>query len=80
VTHEGEKRWGVSKQNVSESSQGVRRHRRMGMERSCLRIGPWLDLGARRDLLAPTFGSCIEEGDLWDLFDEEELRLMLFNF
>jgi hypothetical protein len=52
----------------------------MGMERSCLRIGPWLDLGARRDLLAPTFGSCIEEGDLWDLFDEEELRLMLFNF
>jgi hypothetical protein len=52
----------------------------MGMERSCLRIGPWLDEGTRRDLLAPTSGSCIREGDLRDLFDGEELRLMLFNF
>jgi hypothetical protein len=36
---------GVSKQNVSESSQGVRRHRRMGMERSHLWIRTQLDQG-----------------------------------
>jgi hypothetical protein len=76
----GAKKMGVSKQNVGESSQGVRRHRRMGMERSCLWIGPRLDMGAHRDLLASTSGSCIGEGDLRDLFDGEELRLMLFNF
>jgi hypothetical protein len=79
VTCEGEK-GGVSKQSVGESSQGVRRHRRMGMERSCLRIGPRLDQGACRELLALTSGSCIEEGDLRDLFEGEELSLMMFNF
>jgi hypothetical protein len=52
----------------------------MGMERLHLWIRPWLDQGAHRDLLAPTSGSCIREGDLQDLFDGEELRLMLFNF
>jgi hypothetical protein len=52
----------------------------MGMERSCLRIGPRLDQGTRRVILAPTARSCFEEGDLWALFDGEELRLMLFNF
>jgi hypothetical protein len=51
----------------------------MGMERSCLRIGPRLDQGACRELLALTSGSCIEEGDLRDLFEGEELRLMTFN-
>jgi hypothetical protein len=71
---------GVSKQSVGESSRGVRRHRRMGMERSRLRIGPRLDQGTHHDLLAPMSGSCIREGDLRDLFDGEELRLMLFNF
>jgi hypothetical protein len=34
----------------------------------------------RRELLASTSGSCIGEGDLQDLFEGEELRLMLFNF
>jgi hypothetical protein len=71
---------GVSKQSACESSQGVRRHRRMGMERSHLRIGPRLDQGAHRELLASTSRSCIGEGDLRDLFEGEELRLMLFNF
>jgi hypothetical protein len=52
----------------------------MGMERSCLRIGPRLDQGACRELLALTSGSCIEEGDLRDLFEGEELSLMMFNF
>jgi hypothetical protein len=36
----------------------------MGMERSRLQIGPRLDQGGRRDLLAPTSGSCIREADL----------------
>jgi hypothetical protein len=71
---------GVPKQNVDEPSQGARRHRRMGMERSCLRSGPQFDQGARRDLLAPMSGSCIGEGDLRNLFDGEELRLMPFIF
>jgi hypothetical protein len=76
----GKKRWGVPKQNVSEPSQGARRHRRMGMDRSCLRSGPRFDQGARHDLLASMSGSCIGEGDLQNLFDGEELRLMLFYF
>jgi hypothetical protein len=76
----GRKKMGVSKQRVGESSQGVRRHSKMGMERSHLRIGPRLDQGARHGLLVSTSGSCIGEGDLWDLFEGEELKLMLFNF
>jgi hypothetical protein len=71
---------GVSKQSVRESLQGIRIHRRMGMERLLLRIGPRLDQVSRHDLLAPTTGSCFLEGDLRDLSDGEELRLMLFNF
>jgi hypothetical protein len=52
----------------------------MGMERSRLRIGPWLDQGIRHVILAPTTRSCFGEGDLRAIFDGEELRLMLFNF
>ena len=48
----------------------------MGMERSRLR----LDRGDQRELLSSTSGTCIGEGDLQDLFEGEELRLMLFNF
>jgi hypothetical protein len=79
----GRKKIGLSKQSVGmveESSQGIRRHHRMVMERSRLRIGPRLDQGTRRDLLAPTAGSCFGEGDLRAVFDGEELKLMLFNF
>jgi hypothetical protein len=48
----------------------------MGMERSRLR----LDRGDQRDLLSSTFGTCIGEGDLRNLFEGEELKMMLFNF
>jgi hypothetical protein len=48
----------------------------MGMERSRLR----LDQGSQRDLLSSTSGTYIGEGDLWNLFEGEELRMMLFNF
>jgi hypothetical protein len=53
---------------------------RMGMERSCLRIGPLLDQGTCRVIQAPMAESCFGEGDLRALFEGEELRLMLFNF
>jgi hypothetical protein len=82
----GRKKIGVSKQSVGiigESSQGIRvprRHRRMGMERSHLRSGTRLEQGTRRIILGPTTGSCFGEGDLWGLFDGEELKLMLLNF
>jgi hypothetical protein len=53
----------VSKQSTGETSRSGRR-RRMGMERSHLR----LDRGGQRELLSSTFGTCIGEGDLRDLF------------
>jgi hypothetical protein len=49
----------------------------MSMESTRLRSGPRLDQGTQRELLSSTSGSCIGEGDL---FEGEELRLMLFNF
>jgi hypothetical protein len=52
----------------------------MGLERTRLRSGPRPDRGTQRELLSSTSVSCIEEGDLQDLFEGEELRLMLFNF
>jgi hypothetical protein len=52
----------------------------MGMERTHLRSRPRLDRGTQRELLSSTSRSFIGEGDLWDLFEGEELRLMLFNF
>jgi hypothetical protein len=42
--------------------------------------GRGLIRGAHCDLLVPMSGSCIGEGNLRNLFDGEELRLMLFNF
>jgi hypothetical protein len=48
----------------------------MGMERSRLR----LDHGSQHDLLSSTAGTCIGEGDLQNLFEGEELKMMLFNF
>jgi hypothetical protein len=69
----------VSKQCSGESSRSGRR-RRMGMERSRLRGGLRLDRGGRRELLSSASGTCIGEGDLRDLFEGEELRMMVFNF
>jgi hypothetical protein len=65
----------VSKQSVGGMSQSGRR-RRMGMERSHLR----LDRRSQHDLLSSTLGTCIGEGDLQNLFEGEELNMMLFNF
>jgi hypothetical protein len=48
----------------------------MGMERTHLRV----DRGGQRDLLSSTFGTCIGEEDLRNLFEGEELKMMLFNF
>jgi hypothetical protein len=48
----------------------------MGMERSRLR----LDRADQRDLLSSTSGTCIGEGDLRNLFEGKELKMMLFNF
>jgi hypothetical protein len=65
----------VSKQSVGGMSQSGRR-RQMGMERSRLR----LDRGTQHDLLSSTARTCIGEGDLRNLFEGKELRMMLFNF
>jgi hypothetical protein len=48
----------------------------MGMERSRLR----LNRGSQRDLLCLTSRTCIGEGDLRNLFEGKELRMILFNF
>ena len=48
----------------------------MGMERTRLRV----DRGGQRDLLSSSFGTSIGEGDLRNLFEGEELRIILFNY
>jgi hypothetical protein len=65
----------VSKHSVGEMLRSGR-HRRMGMERTRLRV----DQGGQRDLLSSLFGTSIGEGDLWNLFEDEELKMMLFNY
>jgi hypothetical protein len=65
----------VAKHSVGEISRSGRR-RRMGLERTRLRI----DRGGQRDLLSSSFGTSIGEGDLRNLFEGEELRMMLFNY
>ena len=65
----------VLKQSIGMTSRSGRR-RWMGMERSRLR----LDWGSQHDLLSSTFGTCIGEGDLQNLFEGKELRMLLFNF
>jgi hypothetical protein len=49
--------------------------RRMGLERTRLRV----DRGGQRDLLSSSFGTSIGEGDLRNLFEGEELKMM-FNY
>jgi hypothetical protein len=48
----------------------------MGLERTRLRV----DQGGQHDLLSSLFGTSIGEGDLRNLFEGEELRMMLFNY
>jgi hypothetical protein len=65
----------VAKHSAGESSRSGR-HRRMGLERTRLCI----DRGGQRDLLSSSFGASIGEGDLRNLFEGEELKMMLFNY
>jgi hypothetical protein len=65
----------VSKHNVGEALRSGRR-RRMGMERGRLRV----DRIGKRELLSSPIGASIGEGDLRNLFEGEELRIMLFNY
>jgi hypothetical protein len=65
----------VSKHSLGEMSRSGR-HRRMRMERTRLRV----DRGGQRDLLSSSFGTSIGEGDLRNLFEGEELKMMLFNY
>jgi hypothetical protein len=65
----------VGKQSVGEFSWSGRRSR-MGMERGRLRV----DRVGKRELLSSLIGAGIGEGDLRELFEDEELRIMLFNY
>jgi hypothetical protein len=65
----------VSKRSVGEVSRSGRR-RRMGMERDLLRV----DRFGKRELLSSPIGASISEGDLRNIFEGEELKIMLFNY
>jgi hypothetical protein len=65
----------MGKQSVGEFSRSGRR-RRMGMERGRLRV----NRVGKRELLSSPIGAGIGEGDLRELFEGEELRIMLFNY
>jgi hypothetical protein len=65
----------VSKYSVGEMSQSGR-CRRMGIERTRLRV----DRCGQRDLLSSPIGTSIGEGDLRNLFEDEELKMILFNY
>jgi hypothetical protein len=65
----------VSKHSVGEFSRSGRR-RRMGMERGRLRV----DRIGKRELLSSSVRASIGEGDLRNLFEGEELRIILFNY
>jgi hypothetical protein len=65
----------VGKQYVGEFSRSGRRCR-MGMERGRLRV----DGASKRELLSSPNRAGIGEGDLRELFEGEELRIMLFNY
>jgi hypothetical protein len=60
----------VSKQSVGGMSRSGRHHW-MGMERSHFQ----LDRGSQRDVLSSMTGTCIGEGDLRNLFQDEELKM-----
>jgi hypothetical protein len=48
----------------------------MGVEWARLRV----DRFDKRDLLSSSIGTSIGEGDLQNLFEGEELKIMLFNY
>jgi hypothetical protein len=65
----------VSKHSVGEFSRSGRR-RRMGIERGRRRV----DRIGKRELLSSPIGASIGDGDLRNLFEGEELRIMLFSY
>jgi hypothetical protein len=70
-------RWrrAVAKRRVSELSRSGRRH--CGeMESGRLRV----DGTGKRELLSSPTGASVGEGELRNLFEGEELRIMLFNY
>jgi hypothetical protein len=67
------RRRAVAKRRVSESS---RSGHHIGMERGCLRM----DRTGRQELLSSPIGASIGEGELRNLFEGEELRIVLFNY
>ena len=69
------RRRAVAKRRVSELSRSDRRHRGE-MEGGRLRV----DGTSKRELLSLTAGASVGEGELRNLFEGEELRIMLFNY
>jgi hypothetical protein len=65
----------VAKQRVSELPRSGRRHR-SEMESGRLRV----DGAVKRELLSSPTGASIGEGEMQNLFEGEELRIMLFNY
>jgi hypothetical protein len=69
------RRRAVAKRRVSELSRSNRRH--CGeMESGRLRV----DGTGKRELLSSPAGASVGEGELQNLFEGEELRIMLFNY
>jgi hypothetical protein len=69
------RRRAVAKRRVSELSRSGRRHRGE-MESGRLRV----DGTGKRELLSTPAGASVGEGELRNLFEGEELRIMLFNY
>jgi hypothetical protein len=69
------RRRAVAKRRVSELSRSGR-HYRSEMESGRLRV----DGTGKRELLSSPIGVSVGEGELRNIFDGEELRIMLFNY
>ena len=69
------RRRAVAKRRVSELSRSGRRYR-SEMESGRLRV----DGTGKRELLSSPIGVSVGEGELRNLFEGEELRIMLFNY
>jgi hypothetical protein len=69
------RRRAVAKRRVSELSRSGR-HLRGEMESGCLRV----EGTGKRELLSSPAGASVGEGELRNLFEGEELRIMLFNY
>jgi hypothetical protein len=65
----------VAKRRVSELSRSGRRYH-SEMESGRLRV----DVIGKRELLSSPIGVSVGEGELRNLFEGEELRIMLFNY